>query len=437
VENVIHLYKKDDNYVLYDTEQMQFFSLSSKIGNYIEQLEEGEKNIFLTEAFKEKFTSRVRWNYNDQICTRLVLVITQTCNLACKYCYAEEGTYGQKGNNFMDFETATNSLKFFIEVFPLGISSIQFFGGEPTLDLELIEKICVWCKEYFPEKNLKVPIFTMSTNGTLIDQKAIDIFNKYHIQITISIDGDKYLNDYHRMYKGTNYSVHDKIVETINHMNKIREFSLSVEMTVTKKHIEKFRMDGYILSIPNYIHSLGIDSVHLVPVVADSHSDLALDSSDNDALRKYFDCFAKYTLDTALTHNPLHMTKSLEIVKQIKDGVKKKNSCFAGVTNFSVNVCGDIYPCFMLIGKNDDLIMGNVNQYKSGKIEDFKHKMTIFKEIAFDNIAECKQCWAKGICTNCIATSYLTYKDFYHTNSNICNVQKELIERIGLNLSKL
>lgn len=69
---------------------------------------------------------------------RLCLLVSQQCNLDCSYCYADKGTYGNP--SFMNIETVYKTISAFSKIFD-SIYAIQFLGGEPLLNLDVIEEI--------------------------------------------------------------------------------------------------------------------------------------------------------------------------------------------------------------------------------------------------------------------------------------------------------
>ena len=80
----------------------------------------------------------------------------------------------------------------YIEDNYIEVEEISFFGGEPLLNIDVIEIIC----KYFSCKDIK---FSMVTNLTLLDEKVINLINKYNIMITGSLDGPKDINYANRL----------------------------------------------------------------------------------------------------------------------------------------------------------------------------------------------------------------------------------------------
>jgi len=131
------------------------------------------------------------------------LEVTSRCNLRCMYCiYNKTFTYARShSSEDMTWDTAKKSIDFFAansrkaeELF------ITFYGGEPLLNLKLIEKSVDYAKDCFKGRNLN---FSMTTNCTLIDANISRFLFKNDFAILASIDGPKDIHDEYRIdYKG-------------------------------------------------------------------------------------------------------------------------------------------------------------------------------------------------------------------------------------------
>jgi len=113
--------------------------------------------------------------------SELTFILTDNCNFNCKYCYKV------KSNNFLDHATAADALNFFWP-FLNDKAFISFYGGEPLLAFSLIEKI-VHLVENKNKKFNKVIDFSLSTNGSLIDDNIISFFSDHKFRVGLSFDG--------------------------------------------------------------------------------------------------------------------------------------------------------------------------------------------------------------------------------------------------------
>jgi len=132
----------------------------------------------------------------------LVIEVSENCNLACLYCGLRDN-YIQPGsserNKHMDWDTVKLLLDYYIPLWHFELSgfmqffTIAFYGGEPLLNFELIDKIY-----QYVEKNRPIDFsvhYEITTNGMLLD-KYIDYFVSRNFVLTVSLDGDKRANSF-------------------------------------------------------------------------------------------------------------------------------------------------------------------------------------------------------------------------------------------------
>ncbi|MBZ9572757.1 radical SAM protein [Patescibacteria group bacterium] len=142
---------------------------------------------------------------NKQI-NKVKLAITTKCNLNCDYCFVK------KTNQDMDFATAKNAIDLLLES-ERKDKLLSVYGGEPLLNFKLIEKICPYAITRAEDlrKNL---IISVCTNGTLLEKKHLDFFEKYDIRLIISLVGEKSDHDEFRSFKKQSGS-YEKILEKL------------------------------------------------------------------------------------------------------------------------------------------------------------------------------------------------------------------------------
>ncbi|MHB8871896.1 MAG: radical SAM protein, partial [Candidatus Doudnabacteria bacterium] len=127
--------------------------------------------------------------------------VSNACNLACQYCYiprlAKSVDMEKMGQYFMSSDTAKNAIErlfLFCKQQKFTHLQIKFAGGEPTLASKLISEVCDYATKLSKGSNIKV-IFRVLTNGVFIESSILDIFERYHFGVSISLDGDKENHD--------------------------------------------------------------------------------------------------------------------------------------------------------------------------------------------------------------------------------------------------
>ncbi|WP_330586546.1 radical SAM protein [Aminipila terrae] len=125
----------------------------------------------------------------------ICLHVAHDCNLACKYCFAEEGEYQQGHRGLMSYEVGKKALDFLIENSGTRKNlEVDFFGGEPLMNWEVVKKLVAYGREQekIHNKNFR---FTLTTNGILLDDEVIEFANKEMANVVLSLDGRKEVND--------------------------------------------------------------------------------------------------------------------------------------------------------------------------------------------------------------------------------------------------
>lgn len=147
---------------------------------------------------------------NAAVCRNITMQVTGGCNLRCSYCYEHH-----KSTDRMSLETGHAIVDYILDLYESGKSDfvnrstravvLDFIGGEPLLEAELIEKICdYWFAECYRRSVPLAPFTRISfaTNGKLwFSPSAQHLFEKYHelMSVTVSIDGVQELHDLYRV----------------------------------------------------------------------------------------------------------------------------------------------------------------------------------------------------------------------------------------------
>lgn len=151
--------------------------------------------------------------------TQMLLVVTEKCNLRCKYCIYSGNYDNQRdhGLKVMPFEVAKKAIDRFYEKQMLktkqnllNIPLIGFYGGEPLMNFALIKQCVAYAKEKF---NGNVT-FLVTTNGTLMTAEIADFLAENKFSLSISLNGDCQENDRLRVFaNGT--GTYDSIISNV------------------------------------------------------------------------------------------------------------------------------------------------------------------------------------------------------------------------------
>jgi radical SAM peptide maturase (CXXX-repeat target family)/CXXX repeat peptide maturase len=154
--------------------------------------------------------------WKSGIAKDITFVLTEDCNLRCRYCYI----CGKNSTNKMTFEVAKKAVDFLLdhpELFPEDSVVFNFIGGEPFLEIELADQITDYIKVQMFKKGhkwFKSHMFNFSTNGIMYHLPSVQRYIKKHkerLSIGISIDGNKIKHDLQRVYPDGRGSYDDVI----------------------------------------------------------------------------------------------------------------------------------------------------------------------------------------------------------------------------------
>lgn len=329
---------------------------------------------------------------------KLTLVLTSKCNLRCKYCYANYGMYNYQEESTMTEEVLIPGLNYLTTNFK-EIKTIQFFGGEPSLCIELIQKTIDFFKEAEATGKIeKQPVYGIVTNGVYMPEELITLYKENKFHITISLDGPQEINNALRIDAAGNGKF--EIVKK-NYLRLIKENITGVgfECTYTAEHIRK---SISLVDIVKYFDAeFNCPTPHIVPVTIEDSHDLSV-LNEWEKYKVYIDEAITYAFDNIINHHRISSVSILlGLIGRLITHSGKQRICPAGVQTFSLSHDKCISPCFMYTS-NDDISYGKIGDDPEAILQnayDFDEKINN-KEVSTD----CKNCSAKAVCSSCLGS---------------------------------
>lgn len=317
----------------------------------------------------------------------MCLHICHDCNLRCRYCFAGTGDFGTGQRQMLSEETGKAAVDFLIrESGPRRHLDIDFFGGEPLLNWDVIQKLVAYCETEGPKYGKDIRL-TITTNATLLDDKKIDFICQHFKNCVLSIDGRKEVHDYMRPDAGGRGSW-DKTVRNIRRFVQKRgdgEYYLRGTYTSFNKDFSKD-----VLALAEIAPNLSIE-----PVVCDPNSPWALHDEDLPLLKEEYERLALEMNQREIEGKPFHFFHfSIDNGGKSPCIFKRLKGCGVGTEYCAVTPGGDIYPCHQLVGETACL-MGNV--LDGGLDPDFSLKKAL-EDLLISEDPVCKACWARYYC---------------------------------------
>lgn len=345
----------------------------------------------------------------------IVLQISYDCNLRCKYCYGDGGSYGVK-RTYMSEEIARKAIDFLIEKSGKNkVLSITFFGGEPLLNFSLIKKVVQYarCKQEFCNKIFK---FGVNTNGILLNNDEItNYLVENNIGVTVSIDGTKEYHDKYRVFEDGTGS-YDYVIQGTKKFNSYSQDKVCVRMTITPDNIE-------FIDIAKKIKQMGFGKIRPYFVSKTDYSDFGLSQRDIDVVKQEYEKAAQEYI-SCLHRKEYYTTLSLftSTLKQIHERKFHLFQCCAGRNKVSVTPEGKIYICHRLV-ENKECEIGDI----FGNINTELRKKILNANV--DNRNMCLKCWCRYLCGGgCYYNSLVNGGDLLDCKEGSCEINQYYYE---------
>jgi radical SAM protein with 4Fe4S-binding SPASM domain len=306
------------------------------------------------------------------------------------------------------------------ELYPEGVKSISFFGGEPLLNYNTIKIFIPECIKFFKTRNLAIPVLSIMTNGVLLDDEKIKFCAKYNITVGLSLDGPKEFNDFGRLLRSNSDSAYSIVKKRIELLKK-NNVACVIQFTINKKHIEDYEV-GDFKKWMDSMPELEDINVAYVPVETEI-CDLKIHGKDNfeklvlltrDITNYYIDELKKKSarkLATGIYANLIQIAKN-----------KYQPSCSAGHSLFA-DTDGHLYPCHMYCN-DDNFILG-------AALEGWVDEDRINENANLDRLESdiCKECISQNVCPIwCKGLNHLVNSNQFNVIDVRCVFQKTIVE---------
>lgn len=380
--------------------------------NELVELEE-EGLLFTEDIFPDSQTFLSRKPVVKAMC----LHMAHDCNLKCKYCFAGQGDFnGPKG--LMSLEVGQKSIDYLIANSGSRRNlEIDFFGGEPLLNFEVVKQLVEYGNEKAAEKGKNFR-FTITTNGVLLDDEKIEYINKTMHNVVLSLDGRKDINDNMRPTLNDKGS-YDVILPKYQKLVEGRTDKFYYIRGTFTRHNMDFGKDVM------HFRDLGFKLTSMEPVVDAAMNEYALRDEDIQKVNAEYERFALEYLK-AKKEDPEF--KFFHFMIDLGGGpcaIKRISGCGAGLEYLAITPDGDIYPCHQFVG-NEEFRLGSLFDEKISFPKDIIEN---FHGCNVETKEDCQSCWAKFYCSGgCHANAHNFNGDVMKPYKAGCEMQKKRIE---------
>ena len=358
----------------------------------------------------------------------LVLMLTTSCNLACRYCYEdrEEGCVppgggpggpgaaaGDGAPGEMSREALRESVAFLLH--HSGESrkvSIVLFGGEPLLRFPLLRDAVHEARAMAQGRGKEIS-FSVTTNGTLVSGEIAGFFKENGVSVCVSIDGPREVHDVNRPYASGRGS-YDDVERGIAHLMENRGgIPLAARVTLGRGAVD-------VRKTFDHLRGLGFDEVGFAPASAAEGGSVALTGEELDRVLGGFRTLAAEYVDDVRERRMPAFSNMTQILSLIHRGDPMPYPCGAGIGMLAADPSGAFYPCHRLCGVGDsmgDPSRGIATDARARFLDGARRRRE----------SGCDACWAKNFCAGgCYHDAYLRQGDLFAPSTHYCRWIKEL-----------
>lgn len=372
-------------------------------------------------------------SWQSGVAKNITFIVTKDCQLACKYCYL----VGKNEKERMTWEVAKSAINYILDHeadFREESVIWDFIGGEPFLEIELIDRICDYLKTEMFRRNhhwFNSYRFSFSTNGINYGSDKVQNFirkNKSHLSIGITIDGTQKKHDLNRIWKGDGN-------ERGSYADVVRNIPLWLSQfpnTGTKVTISSADLP-YIKESVLHLYSLGIHEVNINVVfeaVWKNGDDLLFEQQlieladviiDGDWYKEFACSFFSETIGRPL--NP---------------ELDNQNWCGAG-RMLAVDAAGNFYPCTRFaaysLRTKAPRIIGNIHT----GIDSDKLRPFLTLDRTTQSTRDCLECEIASGCAWCQGENYdaADTPTVFQRSTAICRMHKARVRANNYYWNKL
>lgn len=370
--------------------------------------------------------------WQDGGAKNIVFIVTKDCQLACKYCYL----VGKNTNERMSWDVAKKAIDYILSdenEFKEESVVWDFIGGEPFLEIDLIDKICDYLKTEMFRLNhhwFNSYRFSFSTNGINYNSDKVQAFiekNRSHLSIGITIDGTERKHDLNRVYKGEDEkgSYKDVVKNIPLWLKQFPEGATKV--TISSADIP------YIKESVLHLFDLGIHEVNINCVFED-----VWEEGDDKRFEDQLIQLADAIIDGELYEKNACSFFSENLGKPLDCKLENNNWCGAGKM-LAIDAMGNFYPCTRFaqysLRNKKAMIIGNIND----GIDKNKVRPFLLLDRCTQSTQECIDCEVAEGCAWCQGENYdaADTNTIYQRSTAICKMHKARVRANNYYWNKL
>ncbi len=333
----------------------------------------------------------------------LCLNVAHGCNMSCGYCFVPGQV--RTGREIMPGKVIRTALDFLLRSSSHRHLAVDFFGGEPLLNLAGIRDGVAYALERGSERNWK---FTLTTNTLLFDEQVCSFTLEHNFCLVLSCDGRPEVHDAFRRAHRAGVSASasrapggrpapDPTSDFLHPTSEMVALRLQdyfrratgqehyVRGTYTRRNLD-FTEDV------RYLAGLGARSISLEPVVAAPEQPFALREEDIPGIREEYFRLARFLRDQERAGCRVSYYHFQLDLPGGPCAAKRLTGCGAGYQYLAVTPDGALYPCHQFVGHPEYCLGDLARGITRPELQEQFRQAHVFAK------AVCRSCWARFLC---------------------------------------
>ena len=353
----------------------------------------------------------------------ITFIVTKDCQLACKYCYQ----VGKNSDERLSWETAKKAVDYILahehdDAFDFESVSFAFIGGEPFLEVDLIDKVCDYLKMAMYLKGhhwFNSYRFSITTNGINYDSPKVQNYirkNAKHLSLTITIDGTQKKHDLNRIWKSSKPGLirgsYSDVIKNIPLWLQQFPFA-ATKVTISSPDIP------YVCESVLHLFSIGIKSIYINCVYEDVWQE-----GDDIIFEEQLMKLADAMINERLYRN-CHCSLFQRGIGKPLNANQDYNWCGAGLM-LAIDKSGMFYPCLRFakysLHDRNARIIGDVD---NGLNENLLRPYYSLSR-SLQSTQECVECEVASGCAWCQAENYDSSDSgtIFSRSTSLCKMHK-------------
>jgi uncharacterized protein len=312
------------------------------------------------------------------------LAVAQTCNLACSYCYAQQGEFGGAARS-MPLAVAERSVDLLVgNAEPGARLNLAFLGGEPLVNRRVLQAATRRAARLARDRGVSIT-FSITTNGTLLTAADAGFFEEHGFAVTVSIDGPRDAHDSLRPFRGGRSSYDVVMRNAAPLLAKQRRMQVSARVTVTPRNLMLRQTLDELVEAG--FHSVGFSATLSSPTGAGEMQRHDLEVM----LGEMIDCGREFERRVQAGRR-YPFANLVNALREIGRGTHRPYPCGAGAGYFGVSAEGSLSACHRFVGDP----AGAMGTVYDGV--DRRRQVRWLTDRHVHRQEPCNSCWARYLC---------------------------------------